>query len=586
MPFPPRRRAAFSLCLPLLLLFCVVPGSARPAEAPAAAGPVRLAVFVIFDQMRGDYPTRWENLYGEGGFRRFLRDGASYPNCHYPYANTFTGPGHASLATGTSPRTHGIVANEWFDRALDSVVYCATGPRYRNVPPEPTDGKPAAEGAGESGWPGRQLAPALADALKQATDGKAKVVSLSFKDRGAILPGGQHPDACYWFETATGRFVTSSYYRDRVHPRVAAFNAARPADAWFDKPWERLRPDLDYTRYSGPDDALGEAPGNLGVGGVSQGVVFPHSMKIGLTKPGRKYYDALFTSPFGNELLLDLTLQLVDEEKLGRHDTADFLSVSFSCNDYVGHSWGPDSQEVLDVTLRSDLLLKKLFDHLDRTVGAGRYIVALSADHGVCPLPEASRLRGFDARRVAASELTGPAEKYLRERFHASAETLCFQRFKGGTILLNESFHLNRAWLREARLDPGEVESALANWLRDQPAVASAWTATELAAPTPPRSEIGKRVWQSYYPGRSGDVQVVLQPYYLFATPFVRGTTHGTPYPYDTHVPLLVFGPGVRPGVRADSVTPQAAVAILARGLGIAPPAKCEAPVPEGLFEK
>jgi hypothetical protein len=580
MSLPLRRRAA---CLSLLLLGTVgAPGQA--ADPPADAGPVRLAVFVVFDQMRGDYPTRWESLYGDGGFRRFLRDGASYPNCHYPYSCTYTGPGHASLATGASPRTHGIVGNEWYERALDELVYCATGPRYRNVPPEPADGKSPGEGAGESGWPGRLLAPALADALKQATDGKAKVVSLSFKDRGAILPGGQHPDACYWFETATGRFVTSSYYRDRLHPRVEAFNAARPADAWFDKPWERLRPDLDYARYSGPDDGPGEAPGNLGAGGTSQGVTFPHPMKLGLTRPGRKYYDALFTSPFGNELLLDLTLKLIDEEKLGRHATPDFLSVSFSCNDYVGHSWGPDSQEVLDVTLRSDLILKKLFDHLDGTVGAGHYVVALSADHGVCPLPEASRLRGFDARRVPAAELVGPAEKYLREKFHAPADTLCFQRFKGGAVLLNESFYLNRAWLKAANLDTAAVESALADWLRDQPAVASAWTATELSSATPPRSEIGKREWRSYYPGRSGDVRVVLQPYYLFTTSFGRGTTHGTPYPYDTHVPLLVYGPGVKPGVRADSVTPQAAVAILARALGIAPPAKCEAPVPEGLF--
>ncbi len=542
-------------------------------------------MLVIFDQMRGDYPTRWEKLYGDGGFRRFLRGGASYPNCHYPYSCTYTGPGHASLATGASPRTHGIVGNEWYDRRLNEVVYCASDARYRTVPPLQTDGKAAGEEGG-SGWPGRLLAPTLADALKQSTDGKARVVSLSFKDRGAILPGGEHPDACYWFETATGRFVTSSYYRDRVHPWVESFNEGRPADAWFDRPWVRLRPDLNYAAYSGPDDGPGEAAGIVGIGGASQGVTFPHPMSAGLPKPGKKYYDSLFASPFGNELLLDLALKAVDEEKLGQHETPDFLSVSFSCNDYVGHSWGPDSQEVLDVTLRSDLLLKKLVDHLDQKVGAGRYVVALSADHGICPLPEASRLRGFDARRVPAAELTVPAEKFLREKFHAPADTLCFQRFKGGSVLLNESFFLNRSWLQSAKLDAAEVEAALADWLRDQPAVASAWTATEVASPTPPRSEIGKRVWRSYCAGRSGDVQVVLQPYYLLATGFARGTTHGTPYPYDTHVPLLVFGPGVRPGVRDEEVTPQAAVAILARGLGITPPAKCESAVPEGLFER
>ncbi len=555
------------------------------AAAPSApAEPVRLAVLVVFDQMRADYLTRWQSLFGEGGFRRVLRDGASFSNCSYPYSCTYTGPGHASLATGASPRIHGVVGNEWYDRSAREVVSCAENPRFQVVPP-PDAAAGRSGPAGGAGWPGRVLAPAVADALKQATESKGRVVALSFKDRSAVLPGGQHPDACYWFETATGRFVTSSYYRDRVHPWVEAFNGRKPADSWFGRPWERFRPDLDYVRYSGTDAAPGESNGMAGLGGVTQGATFPHSMDLGLTKPGRQYYDALFTSPFGNELLLDLALTALDEEGLGRREVPDLLCVSFSCNDYVGHAWGPDSQEVLDVTLRSDLVLRKLLDHLDARVGRGRYVLALSADHGVCPLPEASQSHGLDARRVRPAELIGPAEKFLRETFHAPAGTLCFERFKGGTILLNDYFHLNRSWLRDAGLDATRVEATLAEWLRKQPAVASAWTATELAAPKPPADEVGKRAWHSYYPGRSGDVLVVLKPYYLFATAFNRGTTHGTPYDYDTHVPLLAYGPGIRAGVRPEPVTPQAAAAILARGLGVQPPAKCEVAVPTGLFE-
>jgi hypothetical protein len=564
-------------CLSTLVSLALLLGGAaalcRPAEAPAPAGPAKLAVLVVFDQMRGDYLTRWESLFGEGGFRRLMHDGSFYNNCHYPYAFTVTGAGHASLATGASPRTHGIVGNDWYDRAANEEVACVTSSRYRAVPPEQ-----AGKDSGSGGWPGRLLAPTLADELKKATDDKGHVVSLSFKDRGAILPGGQHPDACYWFETATGRFVTSTYYRDRPHAWVEAFNARRPADAWFNKPWQRLRPDLDYAKFSGPDDAPGEASG------VAQGVTFPHPMAGGLTKPGHRYYDALFISPFGNDLLLSLALAAIDAEALGKHDKPDLLCVSFSCNDYVGHCWGPDSQEVLDVTLRSDEIIKKLLDRLDRNVGRGRYVLAISADHGVCPLPEVSRQHGLDARRVPAAELTVPAEKFLREEFHAATDTPCFQRFKNG-VLLNESFSLNRAWLREAGLDAGTVETALADWLRKQPTVASAWTATELAAATPPASELGKREWESFYPGRSGDVHVELKPYYLFSTPINRGTTHGTPYPYDTHVPLVVYGTGIRSGVRSEAVTPQAAAAILARGLGIEAPAKCGA-VPEGLFER
>jgi hypothetical protein len=506
-----------------------------------------------------------------------LEQGAWYQQCHYPYALTVTGAGHASLATGAPPRVHGIVENDWYERATGEHVNCATNARYRSVPP---DGAAARSDDGGSGWPGRLQAPTVSDAAKQATNGKARVVSLSFKDRGAVLPGGQHPDACYWFETSTGRFVTSTYYRDRPHDWVNRFNGGHPADAWFDRPWQRLRPDLDYSKYSGPDDAPGEAMG------VAQGVTFPHPMNGGLTKTGKRYYDALFLSPFGNDLLLDLTFSAIEGENLGLHETPDLLSISFSCNDYVGHCWGPDSQEVLDVTLRSDLIMKKLFDYLDKRLGRDGYVVVVSADHGVCPLPEASRLRGVEARRVPAAELTVPAEKFLHEKFHVPADTACLQRFAGGGVLVNYAFCLNRSWLRDAALDAAQVEQALAGWLREQPAVASAWTATELAAPKPPADEVGKRVWNSYFAGRSGDVEVVLKPYYLLATGFDRGTTHGTPYPYDTHVPLLVYGAGVRAGIHTEPVTPLAAAPILARALGISPPAKCEGTAPDGCFDE
>jgi hypothetical protein len=573
------RQITLTAVLCTLAAALIIASSPARSDSPQPTKTPKLAVLVVFDQMRGDYLPRWRELFGEGGFRRMLDGGAWYSDCHYPYAFTVTGAGHASLATGTVPRVHGVVGNDWYERATGELANCVTNPRYHNVPPDLSRSKAANE-AGASGWPGRLQAPALADALKQATNGKAKVVSLSFKDRGAVLPGGQHPDACYWFDTATGHFITSTYYRDRPHPRVEKFNAGNPAHAWFNRPWQKLRPDLDYTKYSGPDDAPGEA---LGVG---QGVTFPHPMNGGDTKPGHKYYDALFVSPFGNELLLDLALAEIDEEQLGQHETPDLLCVSFSCNDYVGHSWGPDSQEVLDVTLRSDLIMKKLLDHLDQRLGKNGYILALSADHGVCPLPEVSRQHGIDARRVPAGELTVPAEKFLREKFHASAETQCFQRFKGSGVLRNESFYLNQAWLHDAGLESTQVEAALAEWLRKQPAVASAWTATELAAPKPPDNEIGRREWNSYYPGRSGDVFVVLKPYYLFATGFDRGTTHGTPYPYDTHVPLLVYGAGVRKGAHSEAIMPLAAAAILAQGIRIAPPAKCEIKVPDGLFER
>jgi hypothetical protein len=586
MPRPRWHSAASAAALLLLLAAGLasvpLPAGPRHAAPPQPAGPARLAVLVVFDQLRGDYLTRWDDLFGEGGFHRLEQEGAWFQNCHYPYSQTVTGAGHASVLTGCSPRTHGVVSNSWFDRDVGRTVYCADSPRYAAVPPRPG---PAEKTPGEweqpagGGAPERLLAPTLADVLKESTGGAARVVGLSFKDRGAVLPAGKHPDACYWFDTPSGRFVTSTYYRDRPHPWVEAFNRGRPADAWFGLEWTRLRTDLDYERHSGPDDQRGEGAGVAGPDKrVRQGRVFPHPMGLGLPAPGRAYYEALFNSPFGNELLLDLALAAVDAEGLGTRATPDLLSVSFSCNDTVGHTWGPDSQEVLDVTLRSDLVVRRLLEHLDRRVGRGRYVVALTADHGVCPLPEVAHARGLDARRVPIAPFVAAAERFLRETFGGGPSGRCVERFE------NDGFTLNASWLRSAGVDAARAEEALAGWLRGRPDVEAAFTRAQLLADQPPEDPIGAMVWRTFHPRRCGDVLMVLKPYRLWGPEFLTGTTHGTPHPYDTHVPLLVYGPGVRAGVRTDPVTPQACAAVLARGLGVRPPARCEAPVPAGLF--
>lgn len=565
----------------MLVLFA---GIASLKQRPQPPPPPRLAIVVVVDQLRGDYLDRWSELFCDGGFRRLMHDGAWFRNCHYPYSNTVTGAGHASLVTGCSPRTHGIVGNEWFDRAAGTVVNCAASPRYQTVPP-PNGAVPAPDSdmPPGSGTPERLLVPTLADALKEATNGEARVVGLSFKDRGAILLTGAKADACYWFESATGRMVTSTYYRDRVHPWVAAFNDRRAADAWFAKSWSRLRTDLDYEAWSGPDDAPGEGNGVTGLPGKSQGVAFPHPMNVGLTTPGKKYYEAVFNSPFGNELLLELVCTAIEQEDLGRRMATDLLCVSFSSNDAVGHTWGPDSQEVLDVTLRTDFLLRDFLDCLDRRVGKDRYYLVLSADHGICPLPEASRARGIAARRVPAARLVKPAEEFLRKAFGGPADVPCFQRFKSD-VIQNNAFYFSRAWLQSNGANVERASSALAGWLRGQPDVETACTREELAGAKASASADARAIEASFHPDRCGDVVFVLQPYCLLGSDFARGTSHGTPHAYDTHVPLLVYGPGIQPGARLDAITPQACAPILAQALGIPAPPRCDVDVPSGLF--
>ncbi len=557
----------------LLLAFLGV----RASAADESAKP-RLVVLVYFDQFRGDYFLRWHDLFTDGGFRRLEREGTWFTNCHYPYASTFTGPGHASIATGCSPDRHGIVMNDWYDRAAATLVYCATTERYQTVrsfPLTEAEQKAAKKEKG-GGSPDRMLVPNFADALKEATGGRAKVVAVSMKDRSAVLPGGRRADACYWFDDVTGTFCTSTFYRDRPHAWVTEYNRSRPADRWFARDWTRLRTDLDYAKYSGPDDAVGEGSGVV----RKQGRVFPHPMSAGLKQPGKDYFDTVVTSPFGNEVLLDFALHALDAEGLGHDDTPDLLSVSFSSNDYVGHQYGPDSQEVLDVTLRSDLIVRDLLDALDQRVGKGRYALVLSADHGVCPVPEVAAAHGTDAHRLQPVTFLAEAAAHLSKVFGApEGKATWIERLEFPWVYLSYKTLAARGLSQEKVID------ALVEYLRRQEPVQAVYTRQQLDAGVRSDDVIGRRVLKSYYPARCGDLVIITKPYWL-PTTYATGTTHGSPHAYDTHVPLVAFGPGWPTGRSDEPVTPQAAAAVLAWAAGVAPPAGIDAPVPARLLRK
>jgi hypothetical protein len=528
---------------------------------------------VVFDQLRADYLTRWDSLFRDGGFHRLEKDGAWFQNCHYPYACTVTAAGHASLVTGCSPNKHGIVENDWYERSAGKTVYCVASDHFQRVPPVnpgSKDQQPVAEWRGGVS-PERLLVPSVGDALKAVTATKARVVSLSLKDRSAVFLGGRRADACCWFDSSTGQFVTSTYYAERLHPWVAEYNEAHLIERWAGREWIRLRPDLDYARYSGPDDVVGEDKG------VRQGRTFPHPFPGSREKPGILYYEALYNSPFGNEILLELARRAIDAEHLGTRDVADLLCLSFSCNDPIGHCWGPDSQEVMDVTLRSDRIVRDLLAYLDAKVGKGRYILALSADHGVCPLPEVARAQGKDARRVSPSRLAAQVREFMEKRFGKGERWI--EAFSFPWIYLNQDA------LHAHDLKSADVEEALVRWLKEQPDILTAYSRTQLLHGLPKGDAIGESVRRSFYPERCGDVVGVLKPYYLL-TSRMTGTSHGTPHAYDTHVPLLVYGPGIPGGIRDEAVTPQAVAAIFAQALGIPPPAAAEARVPESLYRK
>jgi hypothetical protein len=540
-------------------------GNLPHARAEHKASAPRLVVLVVFDQMRADYLERWRDLFGEGGFRRLQQQGAYFPNCHYPFAFTFTGPGHASIVTGCSPAKHGVVGDYWLERASGKELDCAVSGDFQPVP--------IGEAAGNGGsCPLALLVPTVGDSLKSATQGRARVVSLSLKDRSAVLMGGRKPDACYWFDLWSGGFMTSTYYRNRLVDWVADFNRGRPADRWFAKDWTRLRPELDYVRYSGPDDVPAEDRAWF------QGRTFPHPMTGGLSRPGRDYYGAVECSPLGNELLLGLAKRAIEAEQLGRQESPDLLCVSFSANDDVGHAWGPDSQEVLDVTLRSDLIVRDLLDELDQRVGRGRYVLVMTADHGVCPLPEISQAQGKDARRIAPGLLIKGADQFLRERFGQPGENARWIMGRADNWI-----YLNPKLLAARRAESDKILTALVDWLKKQPGVLSAFSRSELNG-EPRGDSLKSQVRASVHEERCGDVAVILKPYYLL-TSGLRGTSHGSPHEYDTHVPLLVYGTEVAAGRRTEPVSPLAIAAILCKALRCPQPAQTEATVPAGLFK-
>lgn len=570
--------------LAAVLALCGLAAAVRPQAEPTpaatvpAAGPVRLAVVLVFDQMRGDYVDKWRPLFGNRGFRRIQKDGAWFANCYYPYASTITGPGHSALLSGATLDKTGIIGNDWYDRASAAMVYCAGSDRYEFVPPPKPSATPPKPDEKKKvvGNPDKMMAETVADVLKRSTGGKGKVFGLSLKDRAAILPTGKRPDGAFWF---TGQFVTSTYYADVLPKWVERFNSSHVADHWFGQDWVRSRPGLNYAQFSGPDDVANESnPAGLGT-------TFPHHLTGGKPKLQKEYYDALATSPMGNELLLAFAKKCIVEENLGGDDVPDLLTISFSSNDLIGHAYGPDSQEVLDVTLRSDEIVGDLLDFLDHEVGVGRYSVCISADHGVGSMPEVAAKtipEAKDATRVSATKLTDGAEAHL-EKLFGKADVLppnvdkakAAKEKKTGQWV--ESFsppwvYLNARQVEAKGLKQADVAAALAAWLRQQPGLQAAYTAAEITTADHP-DDVLRMVQRSYYPGRSGDVYLVLKPYHLTGDPLKgKGTTHGSPHDYDRHVPLLVYGPGVTGGRRTEGVTPQHVALITSHFLNLPKP--------------
>jgi predicted AlkP superfamily pyrophosphatase or phosphodiesterase len=489
-------------------------GAAAQSPGTATGGRPRLVVAIAVDQLRADYMDRFRPFFGRSGFNTFLQRGASFASARYEHATTTTCAGHSVMLTGSYGTVNGIIANDWYDAVAGKEVYCAADTTVRLV------------GVDQEGRSPRNLKNAtVGDLLKINTGGRSKVVTVSAKDRSAIMMGGHLNDAAYWMVDTL--FVTSTYYRRELPAWAREFNGAGKVSSYFGKKWERLLPAALYDMV-GPDDVAAEADE------AGEGRTFPHPIAGS---------DAFDLSPFSNDVVADFAMRAVAEEGLGRDTVPDLLAISFSANDRVGHAYGPDSHEVMDVTVRLDRTLARLFAFLDRTVGMANVLMVLTADHGVAPLPEvfANLHPGASPRRFNPAVVDTAVEAALRARYGPAPAP--------GWIIHHDQpqLYLNPAAVRARRVSMEDAERVAQSAIMSVPGVHEALTSAELAT----GRARGLRTAEvlSFYPGRSGNIYYQMDPYILVDDE-TTGTGHGTPWAYDQQVPLLLYGSRIVPGVR------------------------------------
>jgi predicted AlkP superfamily pyrophosphatase or phosphodiesterase len=494
----------------------------------------KLIVGVIVDQMRYEYLHRFGPKFGEGGFKKLMNEGFSLRNGHYNYIPTRTAPGHASVFTGATPAIHGIIGNDWYDKIEKTKVNCVTDSKYKAVG--------TVRGRGDVA-PTRMITTTISDELKLFTQKKSKVIGVSLKDRGAVLPAGHMADAAYWFDIESGNFISSTYYLQKLPVWVDKFNAQKLPDQYLAKDWNTLLPIEQYVE-SNPDNNPYE--GRLW---GKETPTFPYKLKE-LRKKGENY-DMLQLVPYGNDFTLDMAKAAIDGEKLGQGQSTDFLAISFSSTDKMAHEVGPNAIEVEDMYLRLDKNIEELLNTLDAKVGKGKYTLFLTADHAI---PDISQY---------LTDNKIPAGYYRSQYIKASLNDHLKKYFAGKEIVEaveNEQVFFNQEAFQSDPKSSG-VELLVAtelviNYLLQQDGVANAYSESQMRQGRFDEGGVKGMIIRGYHPKRSGDIMIQFEPnWYEVWKP--NYTDHGTGYSYDTHVPIMFYGAGIRKGstVRYHSVT-------------------------------
>ena len=499
--------------LSFIILLCSTLATAQQQSQP------KLVVGIVVDQMRYDYLTRFKSKFGSDGFQRLIAEGYQCKNNHYNYVPTYTGPGHASIFTGTSPMNHGIIANHWYDKFSNKTVYCASDDSVTAV---------GSSSEKEHMSPKRLKTTTVADQLRLHTQNKSKTIGIAIKDRGAILPAGHTANAAYWFRGQDeGKWISSSHYMKVLPKWVTKFN--KTVDRYL-QTWTTNLPIDQYTECGTDENHFeGHFHGK-------ESVSFPYDLKKLFKEKKNKGYDVIKYSPFGNAITTDFAIAAIKNEALGKDGITDFLTISYSSPDYIGHRFGVNSVEVEDTYIRLDRELARLLSYLDRTVGKGQYTLFLTADHGAVQVPAYLQSQKIPAGYFDKKAFRSKLEDALKVKFGIS-----------GLIrnISNNQIFLNREKIKSIDEDIDDVQAFIAQEIIHYTHIDKVYTAETLAT-TQFTSGIAALLQNGFHQRHSGDVIFVLEPAVI--SYHKTGSTHGSGMSYDTHVPLLFYGYGINKG--------------------------------------
>ncbi len=498
------------------LLFTLIVLSAIHFTTYSQAAKPKLVVGIVVDQMRQDYLIRFADKYGNDGFKRLMNDGTVAYNAHYNYIPTNTGPGHASVYTGTTPSMHGIISNSWYNKQTGQGIYCVEDNNQKVVGGDESSGNVS---------PVNLVTTTITDELKLSTSFRSKVIGVAIKDRGSVLPAGHNPDCAYWFDSKTGNFVTSTYYLETLPDWVKKFNKDKKAEKYMKNNWELSYPVESYVESRSDDNTYERLYGGL------EKPTFPYDLPA-LAK-ANSAGDVIRSTPYGNTITLDFALSAIEGEGMGKDEVTDFLAVSFSSTDYIGHQFGPYSVEIEDTYIKLDKEIARLLNYLDTNVGKDKYVVFVSADHAVVANPQYL----VDNKMPGGYANTGN----IKATIENTAKELCGEGEYISSIS-NNQVYLNHTLLDEKNISASEVLDAIKKDLMNLDDIANVYFPAQLGVSGELQSTL---LSNGHNAKRSGDLLYRLHAGYLGGKPGDRGTSHGSGYNYDTHIPMVFYGTGV-----------------------------------------